>query len=404
MIKEHCFTDEWLEKFKKQKDHRRIDKIILEKMIYALHLLERLKSNGLNFVFKGGTSLVLLLEEGNRFSIDIDIICKTDRKELESILKDVIDSSNFTAFELDEHRSYKSGVPKAHYKFSFDSTTKGKYPGTILLDVLIEDSIYPDLIEKPIVTKWVETDRETLVTLPSIDSITGDKLTAFAPNTIGIPYFKGKDKQPFSMEICKQLYDLSMLFENIQNMERVAASFQVFAEREIAYRKKSNPKIELTPEMALRDTIATCIILTKRSRGNDDEIEKFKELQRGITAFGTGFLMAGHFRIDDAVPASARIAYLAAKILVNDLSPIRYYEGQDIKDLTIEEQDWNFLMRLKRQPDKSSFYYWFQTVQLLKKQRHDKGASPVKNSHQSSVDSQKSKVESRKSEPVPPPP
>ncbi len=25
MIKEHCFTDEWLQGFKKQKDHRRID-------------------------------------------------------------------------------------------------------------------------------------------------------------------------------------------------------------------------------------------------------------------------------------------------------------------------------------------------------------------------------------------
>ena len=29
--KEHCFTDEWLEGFKKQKDHRRIDKIILKR-------------------------------------------------------------------------------------------------------------------------------------------------------------------------------------------------------------------------------------------------------------------------------------------------------------------------------------------------------------------------------------
>ena len=92
MIKKHCFTDEWLEGFKKQKDHKRMDKIILEKMIYALHLLERLKSNGLDFVFKGGTSLVLLLETGNRFSIDIDIISKTDRKELEDILQQVVDS------------------------------------------------------------------------------------------------------------------------------------------------------------------------------------------------------------------------------------------------------------------------------------------------------------------------
>ena len=363
MIKEICFTNEWLEGFKKQKEHRRIDKIILEKMIYALHLLERLKSNGLDFVFKGGTSLVLLLEEGNRFSIDIDIISKTDRKELESILQIVVDSSNFTGFELDEQRSYQPGVPKAHYKFTFKSTRVGS--GTILLDILIEDSIYPELIEKPVITKWIETDKETLVTLPSIDSITGDKLTAFAPNTIGIPYFKGKDKQPFSMEICKQLFDLSKLFENIQNMGVVAASFKIFAQYEIAYRKNDNPEAELTPETALQDTINTCVIIAKRERGNDEEKSRFKELQKGIIAFGTGFLMAGNFRIDDAVQASARIAYLAAKILVNDLSPIGYYKGQDINDLTIEDQDWNFLMRLKRQPDKSSFFYWYKTFELM---------------------------------------
>ncbi len=297
------------------------------------------------------------------FSIDIDIISKTDRKKLEGILQNVIDSSNFTGFELDAHRSYQPGVPKAHYKFSFTSTRVGS--GTIFLDVLVEDSIYPELIEKPVITKWIETDKETLVTMPSIDSITGDKLTAFAPNTIGIPYFKGKDKQPFSMEICKQLFDLGKLFENIQNVKEVAASFQVFAEHEIAYRKNENPEAELTPEMVLRDTIDTCVILAKRERGNGEEKAKFRELQKGIISFGTGFLMTGNFRIDDAVAVSARIAYLAAKILVNDLSPIRYYEGQNTKDLIIEYQDWNFLMRLKRQPDKSIFYYWFQAVQLL---------------------------------------
>jgi hypothetical protein len=365
MIKEHCFTDEWLERFKKQKDHRRVDKIILEKMIYALHLLERLKNNGLDFVFKGGTSLVLLVEEGNRFSIDIDIISKTGREELEFILQKVVDFSHFTGFELDEHRSYKPGVPKAHYKFKFDSDRQGS--GTILLDVLIEDSIYPEVIEKAVITKWIETDSETKVIMPSIDSITGDKLTAFAPNTIGIPYFKGKDKQPFSMEICKQLFDLGKLFRKIQNMEVVAASFKVFAEHEIAYRKNANPEVELTPEMVLLDTIKTCIVLAKRDRGTDDEKAKFKELQKGIIAFGTGFLMVGNFRIDDAVSASARIAYLAAKILVNDLSPITNYNGQVIKDLIIEDPDWNFLMRLKRQPDKSIFFYWYQTVQLIMK-------------------------------------
>jgi predicted nucleotidyltransferase component of viral defense system len=365
MIKNKCFTEEWLEQFKKQKDHKRIDKIILEKMIYALHLLERLKANRLDFVFKGGTSLVLLLKEGNRFSIDIDIICKTDRKNLEEILNKVIQTSNFRDWKMDEHRSYQTGVPKAHYKLSFDTNQQGS--GTIILDVLIEDPIYPEQAEMPISAKWIETETETMVTVPTIDAITGDKLTAFAPNTIGIPYFKGKDMQPFSMEISKQLFDLSKLFENITNIEMVAKSYMAFSEQEINYRRKGNPECELTPQKALQDTIDTCLLISKRGGGSDDEKQKFAELQRGIKAFDFGFLMSGNFRIDDAVPAAARIAYLSAKILVNDMSSIAYFQGQDIKGLNIEYPDWNFLNKLKKQPDKSSFYYWYQTVQLLTK-------------------------------------
>ena len=68
MIKEMCFSEKWLDSFRNQKAHKRIDKIILEKMIYALHMLEQLKESGLEFTFKGGTSLLLLMEEGNRFS------------------------------------------------------------------------------------------------------------------------------------------------------------------------------------------------------------------------------------------------------------------------------------------------------------------------------------------------
>jgi len=354
-----------LEQFKRQKDHKRIDKIILEKMIYALHLLERLKANGLDFVFRGGTSLVLLFKEGNRFSIDIDIVCKTEKKDLEEVLNKVIKTSRFIDWKLDEHRSYQVGVPKAHYKFSFDSKQQGS--GTILLDVLIEDSIYPAQSEIPVKTKWVETEAETIVTVPTIDAITGDKLTAFAPNTIGIPYFKGKDKQSFSMEICKQLFDLSNLFEHIADVEMVAKSFMAFAVREINYRKNGNPDCELTPEKVLQDTIETCLIIAKRGGGSEEEKQKFAELQKGIKAFDFGFLMSGSFRIDDAVPAAARIAYLAAKILVNDMSPIAYYKGQDIKGLNIEDKDWNFLNKLKRQPNKSSFYYWYQTVQIIAK-------------------------------------
>jgi hypothetical protein len=79
--------------------------------------------------------MVLLLKEGNRFSIDIDIICKTDRKVLEEILNKVIKTSHFTDWKLDEHRSYQPGVPKAHYKLFFDTNQQGSGEGqTVYFD------------------------------------------------------------------------------------------------------------------------------------------------------------------------------------------------------------------------------------------------------------------------------
>ena len=106
---------------------------------------------------------------------------------------------------------------------------------------------------------------------------------------------------------------------------------------------------------------------TKSERGNTEEKAKYTQIQKGNIAFGTGYLMSGNFRIDDAVPAASRIAYLATKILVNNLDPLAYYKGQDVKDLNIKDPDWNLLNRLKRQPDKSSFYYWYKTLVLTKK-------------------------------------
>ena len=105
--------------------------------------------------------------------------------------------------------------------------------------------------------------------------------------------------------------------------------------------------------------------IAKRGRGDETEKSNYTELQKGIVAFGTGFLMSGNFRIDDAVVASAKVALLASKLLVNDLTPIAYYQGEDIKPLNIENPDWNFLNPLKRQPYKSSFFYWYKTVELL---------------------------------------
>lgn len=366
MIDKTCFTKEWMDAFRKQKEHSSIQTVVLEKMIYALHLLELLKTHGLDFVFKGGTSLLLLLEEGNRFSIDIDIISKSEREPLENILKKIVGQSQFTSVSLDEKRSYKQGVPKAHYIFGFESVYNPGIPGTLLLDILIEETIYPEVIERPVQSKWIKTNELVYVKTPSVDAITGDKLTAFAPNTIGIPYYKGEE--PFTMEICKQLYDLGQLFTQVSNMEVVQKSFYAFAEQEIGYRKQDDAyeDKEITTTAVLKDIIDTSILITKRERNRTEpEKSQFNLMKDGIKKFGTGYLMSGKFRIDEAIVASARVAHLAAKLLTDDLSPIPTYQGEDIQSLLIEDPDWNFLNKLKRQPDKSSFYYWYHTVNLL---------------------------------------
>ena len=76
-------------------------------------------------------------------------------------------------------------------------------------------------------------------------------------------------------------------------------------------------------------------------------------------------LMTGNFRIEEALAASARVAYLNAILLQDEIVQIEYYKEQDISELTIEKADWAFLNRLKRQPDKSIFYYWYKAVTLL---------------------------------------
>ena len=47
---------------------------LLERVLYAFGLLEALVKVGMKFTFKGGTSLMLLLDHPIRLSTDIDII------------------------------------------------------------------------------------------------------------------------------------------------------------------------------------------------------------------------------------------------------------------------------------------------------------------------------------------
>ncbi|VAX25895.1 hypothetical protein MNBD_IGNAVI01-729 [hydrothermal vent metagenome] len=356
MINKRCFTEEWINGFRKKKKYSKINPPVLEKMINALSLLQYLVKNDLEFVFKGGTSLILLLDNTGRFSVDIDILTTQSQETIESIFDKIIEDSHFSKWEFDERRSYNPGIPKAHYEFEFNSVFSNR-SNTVLLDILFEKSNYPKIQTLPIKVEWIETDKELSVPIPTVESIIGDKLTAFAPNTTGVLYGSGKE-----LEIIKQLYDLGNLFDKIEDIETVNKSFQIFAKQEIEYRK-----LEITPNDILDDIFNTAKLISLREKNKTEpEKSQFKGIRTGIRSFAN-FLFSGNFRIDDAITASAKAAYLAMKLRQPNLLPLEKFDEQDVSELMITKSGWNYLNKLKKLPDKSAFFYWYKTIEILEK-------------------------------------
>jgi hypothetical protein len=370
MIDKASLSAQWLGE--KRKQYKK-DPGIIEGMIHALYLLDQLKLTGLDFIFKGGTSLVLLMERPLRFSVDIDIIVKPEltRDALESYLKKIIESSEFLKLELDEKRSYKEGLPKAHYKFIYRSnvSTRDKESKIIanpereiLLDVLFADNPYPVLLEREIKTEWaVMTGDPLIVMTPDINSIAGDKLVAFAPTTTGVPYGLEKEK-----EIIKQLFDVGNLFHLIDNMEVFIKSYKSSAASEIKYRPERNIA---SVEDILKDTIATGIIIARRefhAPDDEDSKTKYSEINKGVNQF-THFVFEGSFRIDHAQVASARAAYLAAIILTGFNEKLEIFdERMTLEEYLITHPDYNFLnKRLKFIAKGEALFYWHRTLRLL---------------------------------------
>ena len=72
MIDRDSFSKEWI--FKQREAYPKADPQLIERQIVAFELIGLLSGTGKDFVFKGGTSLLLLLPTAHRLSIDVDIV------------------------------------------------------------------------------------------------------------------------------------------------------------------------------------------------------------------------------------------------------------------------------------------------------------------------------------------
>jgi predicted nucleotidyltransferase component of viral defense system len=71
MLSGKMYTDEYIRELQNRTGN---DPALLERVVYAFGLLEAIRRVELPFCFKGGTSLMLLLEHPGRLSTDIDIV------------------------------------------------------------------------------------------------------------------------------------------------------------------------------------------------------------------------------------------------------------------------------------------------------------------------------------------
>jgi hypothetical protein len=349
MISDKCTLNNWI--LEASAKNRKADKVLVQKLIRALILLEGLKESGLGFVFKGGTALMLMLDITRRLSIDIDIIVADKTIEIEKILNDIAIKKGFTKMKPIQREAI-TGIEKAHYEFFFPCSIRTNNEDYVLLDILFEKVHYNSLITTPIQSSFIALDGDPLeVKTPDFNNIMGDKLTAFAPNTTGIPYFK-KEKS-MGQEIMKQLYDIGNIFDRIDDVSVVKQVFNNFAKVELGYRNLSNDV-----NLVMDDIIENCLSISLRiSVGKAN----FEVLQLGIKQVGS-YIFSESYYIEKATIHAARTAYLVA-LFKTDTELIRYDNRIDMTSWQVEQPNNTKLNKLKK-TNPEAFYYWFQYYSL----------------------------------------
>ena len=313
-----------------------VDTALIEKAIRALSLLESLVRSGCPFIFKGGTALMLHLDTSRRLSIDIDIVCPPVL-DIREFLRQNVNEYGFIEVEEVERHS-RTGVPKS-----------GRPIDKILLDVLYEDIHYHEIVNLPISSPLLKQNgAPVMVKCPSLNDMLGDKLTAFAPHTTGIPFFKGEDE--CFMEIMKQLYDISSIIDCIDDISAVCKTYNEIVPIELGYRKMD----DLSKDDVLNDTYNCAMNICMRGALSQIEYRYYSEGARRVN----NFIIPENYNTDIAIRDAAKVAYLI-RLIQSGRSQVKHYEPEMNKELSeklIQHISLNKLNRIKKINIEAFFY------------------------------------------------
>ncbi|HSI15799.1 MAG TPA: nucleotidyl transferase AbiEii/AbiGii toxin family protein [Chthoniobacter sp.] len=315
MIHPDCFQKPWLDEQAQALRIHRDGTLLLEKCMVALELVGRLSALGLTFVFKGGTSLVLHLEPLRRLSIDADIITPEPLERVLALLAQAVSTPPFISPVIPQPERDRDSPPVRYFRVPYRSVADPSGASHVQLDVITAAHPYPSTLRRRVEPSFLRIEEPAEIELPSLEGLLGDKLTAFAPTTIGVlyeppPNRRNEPGEPRPLRILKQLFDVHHLFAEATNLEQVAAAYHATFAIQNPARGGG-----FTLAQCLDDTVATarelCLTPSDRAGLHTPRQHIFR---RGLAGLAT-HLVGEPFGLDrQARTAASRAALLATLI------------------------------------------------------------------------------------------
>ena len=298
MIKKETFTKENIDRIVLK---YKVDYEVAARAVFALGLVEALSKVGTEFVFKGGSSLMLLFDAPKRLSTDVDILVSPDY-DIKFYLDKAAQIFPFKGIDESVRKTNKK-ISKKHFRITYSSTNSDK-DFSVLVDVLFADNHYKKTLSVPVNNDLLLCDGEDyFVNVPSPESLLGDKLTAFAPHTIGINFYNEDYSNDKRLEVIKQFYDVSCLFDISKDYVAVKETYEKIAEDEIGYRELEN-----TPMYCLMDSFNSALCILSLGKFGKEDYQNYTSGFKKIV----GHILGKRLNPNNAYLDAAKIMFLSA--------------------------------------------------------------------------------------------
>jgi hypothetical protein len=256
---------------------------LAEQAVHCLELVAELSLSGLPFQFKGGNSLLLILPEPKRFSIDVDVASDSPREEIEAALGKIV--SQFGVFSKWERRQHKTKpwLPMTSYYLYYNSVFDPS-PGTnIMFDVQMRRSAYKTELKEVACGAVYKSSAKAELPLPS--SIISDKLLTLGPSTLGIPIGRGKEAQRL-----KHVYDVSRLAATLPDVAEMRLSFAQCLKQENDLQETNHSVMDI-----VTDTLSFLFTTARHdTKPESSDIPGLSENIKGLEPFAGHLFEAGY--------------------------------------------------------------------------------------------------------------